>query len=159
VFDLDSTRLAALASGHTSLVSVAERPADGWPHRLDRLRAKVAAGADLVFLNHAEAEVTAEFIRQVKRTFPRLTVIASVPIVLSAAGGLRLAAFGGRTGDTGSVSAAQRAHDHALDLIAAGADGIDLSAAAGEGETAAALDALRDVGAGLCLAVGTASTH
>jgi 5,10-methylenetetrahydrofolate reductase len=157
VFDLDSTRLAALASRHTALVSVAERPADNWPHRLDRLRAKVAAGADLVFLNHAEIEATTEFIRQVKQTLPRLTVIASVPIVLSAAGSLRLAAFGGRTRDAGPADAAQRAHDHALDLLAAGADGIDLSAAAGEGETASALDALRDVGAGLRTAVSAAS--
>ncbi|MGA1835954.1 hypothetical protein VD659_03380 [Herbiconiux sp. 11R-BC] len=153
VFDLDSTRLAALATRRSSLVAVAERPTREWPHRLDRLRAKVAAGADMVILNHAPAEQAAEFIRSAKQAFPLLVVIASVPVVLSAEGRRRLAAFGGGTLESGNVGAAERAHDHAIGLLSAGADGIDLSAAAGADETRLALDALHDVGGALRAAV------
>lgn len=54
VFDLDSTRLAALARNTGLLVSVAESPlSPPMQHRAERLAHKARAGAQVCFINHS----------------------------------------------------------------------------------------------------------
>ncbi|MCU1482400.1 MAG: hypothetical protein JWQ19_3186 [Subtercola sp.] len=68
VFDLDSTRVAALARASGHLVSVGEAPATPpTNHRAARLREKVKAGADLAFVNHCGGAGPVErFIAEVR---------------------------------------------------------------------------------------------
>lgn len=67
VFDLDSTRVAALARAAGHLVSVAEAPATPpVGRRPERLREKFAAGAEVCFVNHAGGVAPVrDFIEQV----------------------------------------------------------------------------------------------
>ncbi|UFS61028.1 methylenetetrahydrofolate reductase C-terminal domain-containing protein [Subtercola endophyticus] len=68
VFDLDSTRVAALARASGHLVSVGEAPATPpTTHRAARLIEKVKAGADLAFVNHCGGAGPVErFIAEVR---------------------------------------------------------------------------------------------
>ena len=84
VFDLDSTRLAALARSQGHLVSVAESPAtppiEARPHRLTE---KVKAGADVCFVNHCGgAEVVDDFISAIDAAQRPSAFIPCVPIVV-----------------------------------------------------------------------------
>ena len=84
VFDLDSTRLAALARTRGHLVSVGESPATPpTDRRPERLAEKVRAGADVCFVNHCgPAEVVAEFIERIDPAARPVAFIACIPVVL-----------------------------------------------------------------------------
>lgn len=87
VFDLDSTRLAALATSFGHLVSVAEAPAAPPIHlRPVRLIEKVKAGAEVCFVNHCgPAARVEEFIRRTRQLdVPdgRPQFVACVPVVI-----------------------------------------------------------------------------
>ncbi|WP_201276648.1 methylenetetrahydrofolate reductase C-terminal domain-containing protein [Marisediminicola senii] len=85
VFDLDSTRLAALAADAGHLVSVAESPASvPVDRRADRLAEKARAGAEVCFVNHCGgAGAVAAFIARVGGLSARpLRYIPCVPVVV-----------------------------------------------------------------------------
>ena len=93
VFDLDATRLAALARAAGLLVSVAESPCAPPAHRRPaRLAEKVRAGAQVCVVNHAGGRApVAEFVA----AGPDIPYIACVPLVLGPAQARLLAAFPG----------------------------------------------------------------
>jgi len=161
VFDLDSTRLAALAASTGMLVSAAESPsAPPRERRPARMAAKAAAGAHVCFVNHAaEPGEVEDFVGALRALSPGVRCIVCVPLVVSPAGIERLAAFvpdaivpvatiaATYTDDPvgGAVRTAVATASALLEVD--GVDGIDLSAAAGPGEE------LRVAGA-LALAAG-----
>lgn len=148
VFDLDSTRLASLASSTGMMVSVAESPsAPPRDRRPARMAAKAAAGAHVCFVNHAaEPGEVEEFVGALKALTPGVRCLVCVPLVLSEAGVERLASFvPGAVVPVGALAATvtgdpvggavRHAVAHATALLdVEGVDGIDLSAAAGPGE-------------------------
>ncbi|QJU54035.1 methylenetetrahydrofolate reductase C-terminal domain-containing protein [Herbiconiux sp. KACC 21604] len=84
VFDLDSTRVAALARRAGHLVSVGESPTTP-PHdrRAARLAEKVRAGAEICFVNHAGgAEPVRRFIAESRDAGAAPGFIACVPMVV-----------------------------------------------------------------------------
>jgi methylenetetrahydrofolate reductase (NADPH) len=85
VFDLDSTRLAALARASGVLVSVAESPvAIPMKERAFRLVQKVKAGANLCFINHSGgAENYGHFISDVRAHGVDLPFIAGLAVATS----------------------------------------------------------------------------
>jgi 5,10-methylenetetrahydrofolate reductase len=86
VFDLDSSRLAALARRRGHLVSVAEAPASP-PVELRpfRLAEKVRAGADVCFLNHCgPVAAVVDFLERVEPATGPSHFVACVPVVLDA---------------------------------------------------------------------------
>ncbi|HWI74753.1 MAG TPA: methylenetetrahydrofolate reductase C-terminal domain-containing protein [Baekduia sp.] len=148
VFDLDSTRLASLASGTGMVVSVAESPsAPPRGRRPARMAAKAAAGAQVCFVNHAaEPGEVEDFVGALRELTPGVRCVVCVPLVLSEAGVERLAAFvPGAVVPVGALAATvaddpvggavRAAVSQATALLEVdGVDGIDLSAAAGPGE-------------------------
>lgn len=84
VFDLDSTRLAALAAEFGHLVSVAEAPAAPPVElRPARLAEKVKAGATVCFVNHCgPAQVVADFIAEVPAAARPVAYLACIPVVV-----------------------------------------------------------------------------
>ncbi len=95
VFDLDSTRLAALARGAGFIVSVAESPASPpIERRADRLAEKYRAGADVCFVNHCgDAPAVARFVRQARQRGADMRFLACVPVVIDAGSAALLASF------------------------------------------------------------------
>ncbi len=85
VFDLDSTRLAALAHTVGVLVSVAESPAAiPTSERAFRLAQKVKAGANICFINHSgEAENYGNFIDAVRAHDVAIPFIAGLAVATS----------------------------------------------------------------------------
>jgi methylenetetrahydrofolate reductase (NADPH) len=86
VFDLDGTRLAALAAAHGLSVAVPESPAAA-PQRLrpGRLLHKQRAGAHLVVLNHlGSAEQVAGFVSSAREIGMTLPVVAAVAVYTDA---------------------------------------------------------------------------
>jgi 5,10-methylenetetrahydrofolate reductase len=148
VFDLDSTRLAALAAGSGMVVSVAESPsAPPRERRPARMAAKAAAGAHVCFVNHAaEPGEVEDFVAALHELAPGVRCVVCVPLVVSEAGLERIAAFvpgavvplatmaaaGGRDPVGSAVRVAVGTAERLLAIE--GVDGIDLSAAAGPGE-------------------------
>ncbi|MET3804337.1 5,10-methylenetetrahydrofolate reductase [Nakamurella sp. UYEF19] len=95
VFDLDSTRLAALARTLGHLVSVAESPASP-PAALRpaRLAEKVRAGADVCFVNHCgPASAVRSFVEAVPEDSRPAHFIACVPVVVDAGSAALLRSF------------------------------------------------------------------
>jgi 5,10-methylenetetrahydrofolate reductase len=84
VFDLDSTRLAALAAADGHLVSVAEAPTSPpVGKRAARLREKVLAGADVCFVNHAGGdEPVRRFIEETREAGVDPAFIPCIPMVI-----------------------------------------------------------------------------
>lgn len=95
VFDLDSTRAAALARTAGHLVSVAEAPATPpVGRRAARLLEKERAGAEICFVNHAGGvEPVAEFIASARELGSTLGFIPCIPIVLDHASAELLTSF------------------------------------------------------------------
>jgi methylenetetrahydrofolate reductase (NADPH) len=83
VFDLDSTRLAALARRSGVLVSVAESPlAVPISDRPQRLAQKVRAGAHVCFVNHAgSGQAVGDFVAQAKSLGADVPFIACVVVI------------------------------------------------------------------------------
>jgi 5,10-methylenetetrahydrofolate reductase len=155
VFDLDGTRLAALAAGFGMVVSVAEAPAvppvDQRPRRLAH---KAACGARVCFVDHCGGpEAVAAFVAEARELDDTVRFIACVPVATSSAALARLRAFArhGLPAATvtaldapdpvgAGVRAAIAAAEALLDID--GIDGVDLSAPAGPGEELAVAAAL-----------------
>jgi len=87
VFDLDATRLTALASAQGLAVSVAATPGapPGPTDRARRLAEKVRAGAGLVLVDDADPEVLAELADALAATGHAVPLVASVPVLTSVA--------------------------------------------------------------------------
>lgn len=95
VFDLDSTRLAALARSAGHLVSVAESPATPpVAARPARLGEKVKAGADVCFVNHCGgADAVADFIAAITPSQRPGAFLPCVPVVLDGGSAALLQSF------------------------------------------------------------------
>lgn len=95
VFDLDSTRLAALAQAAGVLVSVAESPAAiPTSERPYRLVQKIRAGANLCFINHSgEAQNYGSFIEAVNAHEVDIPFIAGLAVATSAASAKAIQGF------------------------------------------------------------------
>jgi len=159
VFDLDATRLAALARAAGLLVSVAESPcAPPAARRPARLAEKVRAGAQVCVVNHAGGRAAvAEFVA----AGPDIPYIACVPVVLGPAQARLLAAFPGlvlppgfldrileaRDPVVAGIDAAVRLAEELLDVP--GVRGVDLGAVPVKGDEDATCRALATVGRAL----------
>jgi 5,10-methylenetetrahydrofolate reductase len=160
VFDLDSTRLVALARATGLLCSVAENPvAPPLAGRPARLAEKVRAGARVCFVNHAgTAETVDAFIAAADEAgADEVAYLVCVPLVCSAASLALLGTFTGLVLPPGFTERIGEARDPAV----AGIDeavgfaaavlalprvaGINVSLAVPPGEEAAALNAATDV--------------
>ncbi len=84
VFDLDSTRTAALARAVGHLVSVGESPATPpTERRPSRLLEKMHAGAEVCFVNHAGgAGPVREFVERSQELGVTMAFVACVPVVV-----------------------------------------------------------------------------
>lgn len=85
VFDLDSTRLAALARRSGVLVSVAESPTvNPIAGRPQRLAQKVRAGAQVCFVNHAgSGQAVGDFVAHSRSLGADVPFIAGVAVITS----------------------------------------------------------------------------
>jgi methylenetetrahydrofolate reductase (NADPH) len=147
VFDLDSTRLAALAAGFGMVVSVAEAP-DAPPveERPRRLAHKVACGARVCFVDHCGGPAAVEeFVAAARALDDSVRFIVCVPVATSSAALARLRAFARRGLPQATTDAVDQpdpvgagvraAVAVAEDMLAIdGVIGVDLSAPAGPGE-------------------------
>ena len=163
VFDLDSTRLAALASDAGHLVSVAESPcAPPTSRRAERLAEKVRAGADVCFVNHAGgAAPVAAFIREAQDHGAAVAFIPCVPLVVDVASARLLQSFTTLVLPTGYLERILEASDPFAEGVAAAVDlsqrllaidgvrGVNLSGGAGPGGALRFAEALAEVGATL----------
>jgi 5,10-methylenetetrahydrofolate reductase len=156
VFDLDSTRLAALAAAAGHLVAVAEAPAaPPVERRPDRLVQKLAAGAEVCFVDHCGGlQPVLRFIEAVRESGADPRFVACVPVVASIDSAAMLAAFpalvlpdGYLEGILAAPDARRAGEDAAVrlaeQLLEAGV-GVDLSGGAGrEGHVAYAETVVR----------------
>jgi methylenetetrahydrofolate reductase (NADPH) len=171
VFDLDSTELAALAAGRGLTVSVAESPlAPPVAARPARLAAKAAAGAAVGIVNHTgDAQVVGDFVAAVRATgggsgpggpggpAAAMTLLACVPVVVSAASAAQLRTFTGLVTPPGLLDRVLAADDpweagvaeavaFAQAVLARpGVDGVDLSGVSGAGEEPVLARAMSEV--------------
>ncbi|MFP7761071.1 methylenetetrahydrofolate reductase C-terminal domain-containing protein [Marisediminicola sp. LYQ85] len=163
VFDLDSTRLAAVARAAGHLVSVGESPATPpMDRRAERLREKERAGAEVCFVNHAGGvEPVRAFIAEARALGSGLRFIACVPIVVDVESAALLASFPSLVLPPGyldgifaadsptaaGISAAIELSRRLLDVD--GVAGVNLSGGGGAGGELRFADALAEVGSAL----------
>ncbi|MCU1477586.1 MAG: hypothetical protein JWQ64_2279 [Subtercola sp.] len=168
VFDLDSTRVAALAADAGLLVSVGEAPATPpTARRAARLVEKQKAGATVAFVNHSGGAVpVARFIAEVRRLeheegLAELGFIACVPMVVDRGSAELLATFttlvlpegylerilGARDVYAEGVAAAIELSEELLAL--GGVVGVNLSGGPAEGREAFFAEALARVASGI----------
>lgn len=97
VFDLDSTRLAALSRRAGLFTAVAEQPAaPPVSYRPARLAMKVAAGAQACFLNLCGGvDAVRTFVTEARNAGAPVPIIAGVPILVSPDAVARIAALPG----------------------------------------------------------------
>jgi methylenetetrahydrofolate reductase (NADPH) len=160
VFDLDSPRLVALATGRGMLISVAEAPsAPPVDERPARAALKAQAGADVCFVAPGSSPgAVAEFVARASELAPGMRFIANVPLAASVAGLRRLSkttagelswetnlAVCDRDPVGAAVRAAVQCSEELLEID--GICGVSLSAAGGPGEEL-------QVAAALALAAG-----
>ncbi|AUG29044.1 methylenetetrahydrofolate reductase C-terminal domain-containing protein [Microbacterium hominis] len=107
VFDLDSTRVAALARRAGLFVAVAEQPAaPPIDYRPVRLALKARAGAELAILNLCgDLSDLVRFAGALAATGAAIPLVASVPVITSRSAALRLAALPGVRLPSGLVTA------------------------------------------------------
>lgn len=148
VFDLDSTRLAAMAARMGLLTAVAENPvAPEVAHRPRRLSSKISAGAQVAFLNHpGSPEVVTRFVADLDALGRVVPLIVCVPLVVSPGGLSRLSTFTALALPEGFVRVIVDSADpyregvrQAVEFARAvlginGVIGVNLSAVAGAGE-------------------------
>ncbi|WP_301182460.1 methylenetetrahydrofolate reductase C-terminal domain-containing protein [Subtercola boreus] len=173
VFDLDSTRVAALARAAGHLVSVGDSPATPpVGERAARLVEKERAGAEIAFVNHAGGvEPVASFIRDVRRHEEAaglrvrgtggLGFVGCVPVVVDRGSAELLATFttlvlpegylerilGARDVYAEGVAAAIEFSQGLLEL--SGMIGVNLSGGATPGREGHFADALARISAGI----------
>ncbi|WP_375401349.1 methylenetetrahydrofolate reductase C-terminal domain-containing protein [uncultured Amnibacterium sp.] len=144
VFDLDSTELAALAAAAGHLVAVAESPTvPPASNRPGRLVQKLAAGAEVCFVDHAGgAEPVRAFSAAARDAGADCAFIACVPLVVDAASAALLQSFTALVLPQGFLAGIMSAADPftagieaavrlSAELLEAGVDGIDLSGGSG----------------------------
>jgi 5,10-methylenetetrahydrofolate reductase len=151
VFDLDGTRLAALAAGRGLAVGVPESP-EAAPRQLrpGRLVEKQRAGAQVAVLNHAGSpETVARFVARARELGLTIPVVAGVAVYTDAAGARVLQGFPGLHLDDARVERVLAAGDvreagieaaveEARALLAVpGVSGVNLS---GRGSSSSELD-------------------
>lgn len=147
VFDLDSTELAALAADAGHLVAVAESPSvPPAAKRPGRLVQKLAAGAEVCFVDHAGgADAVRRFSAAVRDLGGSCRFIACVPLVVDGASAALLQSFTALVLPDGFLAGIAAAPDPFTagveaavrlsgDLLEAGVDGIDLSGGSGGGD-------------------------
>ncbi|MCW0212827.1 MAG: methylenetetrahydrofolate reductase C-terminal domain-containing protein [Pseudonocardia sp.] len=165
VFDLDSTRLAALARATGVPVSVAEAPA-GPPRerRPARLVEKVRAGADVAVVDHCGgAGPVADFVAETRELLraaglPDVPFVACLPVVLDRRSAELISAFSGFAAPPGYLQDIVDARDPAAAGVAAavslgsallhlpGVRGVDLSGVPVPGEELTTARALATIG-------------
>jgi 5,10-methylenetetrahydrofolate reductase len=113
VFDLDGTRLAALAASHGLAVAVPESPAAEPRHlRPGRLLHKQRAGAHLAVLNHlGGVEEVTRFVSAARSLGMTLPVVAAVAVYTDAGSAEVLATLPGLELDRDRVRRVQDARD------------------------------------------------
>ena len=160
VFDLDSTRVAALAARAGLLTSVAESPsAPPTRHRARRLSDKLAVGAEVCFVNHCGGvDAVRSFVDEVHGLGADPFFLPCVPIVLDVASARLLASFPGLVLPEGYLDAILTAPDPWEAGIRAavglseqlltieGVSGVNLSGGGGPGESARHAGALAEIG-------------
>ena len=155
VFDLDCVDLVALARGyarsvgrHASFCSVAHAPAAPPRHmRLQRVLAKISAGADAVFIDHCGGpRCVASAVTALRGAGFTGVVLACVPVVTSQAAAELIASFAGDRLPPGYLEAIGTARDPVTAGIEAattlakamlatdGVDGVNLSGGTRPGE-------------------------
>ena len=163
VFDLDSTRLAALARRQGHLVSVGESPATPpLSARPGRLGQKVRAGADVCFVNHCGgAEVVADFVAALPPAQRPGAYIACVPVVVDVPSAALLASFPSLVLPPGYLDRILTADDPCAEGIRAAIDlseqmlaipgvrGVNLSGGPAQGGEVHFAGALAEIGAAL----------
>ena len=153
VFDLDGTRLAALAAAAGLVASVPEAPeAKPIALRPERVAQKERAGARLCVLNHVRRPATVDrFVTEARRRGATLPFVAGVAVYTDERSARVLQAFPGLNLDDAAVEAVLRAPDPVAAGIATavaearallgipGVVGVNLSGlASGRGEEAGA---------------------
>lgn len=147
VFDLDSTRLVAMAAEAGLPASVAENPvAPPVDERPARLAEKVRAGATACFVNHTTGpEAVRAFVTAARAAGADVPFVACVPVVLDLASAKVLRSFTGLVLPPGYVDGILSAADPfkagvaaAVDLAVSllevpGVRGVNLSGAPGPG--------------------------
>ena len=160
VFDLDATRLAALARAAGHLVSVGESPlSPPVERRASRLAEKVAAGAELCFVNHAGGvDPVRAFIASCRALDPEIGFIPCVPVVVDAGSAELLLSFTSLALPAGYLDGILAAPDMRSAGIAAAVDlsarfleldgvvGVNLSGGGAFGEEIAIAEALAEIG-------------
>jgi 5,10-methylenetetrahydrofolate reductase len=160
VFDLDSTRVAALAVHAGLLTSVAESPsAPPTGHRARRLTAKLSVGAEVCFVNHCGGlDAVRSFVDEVHELGADPFFLPCVPIVLDVASATLLASFPGLVLPEGHLEAILTAPDPREAGIRAavglseqlltveGVAGVNLSGGGGPGEGLRHAAALAEIG-------------
>ncbi len=163
VFDLDSTRLAALARSAGHLVSVGESPAaPPLAARPTRLGEKVKAGADVCFVNHCGgADLVADFIAALAPPLRPGAFLPCVPVVVDAGSAALLQSFPSLVLPPGFLDRILTAADPYAEGIAAaielsqqmlavpGVRGVNLSGGPALGGEVHFAAALADIGAAL----------
>lgn len=169
VFDLDSTRLAALARAAGHLVSVAESPcAPPVSRRAARLAEKAKAGAEVCFVNHAGgAGPVASFVREAQDHGAALAYLPCVPVVIDAASARLLESFTTLVLPPGYLGRILRARDPFAEGVRAavelshellaldGVRGVNLSGGAGPDGAERFAEALAAIGTELAPTIAT----
>jgi len=123
VFDLDGTRLAALAASIGLSVAVAETITAPPRHlRAARLAHKQRAGAAVAVLNHAAVTSVAQFMAAAARAGVTIPVIAAVAVFTDAMSADALSALPGLELDPAAVRRVLDAPDPVAAGLAAAAD-------------------------------------
>jgi 5,10-methylenetetrahydrofolate reductase len=160
VFDLDGTRLAALAAAIGVPTAVAESPtAPPLPVRPERLVQKQHAGAGAAVLNHVgSASAVAAFLAGARRAGLSIPVIASVAVYTDARSAAVLTALPGLDLDASTVESVLTAPDPVAAGIAAavrealallsveGVHGVNLSGMASDRGTTFAAEVQAEIG-------------
>jgi len=163
VFDLDSLRLVELARTYGLRVSVAASPAAA-PRELRpaRLATKVAAGAQMCFVNHSGGPRTVEnFIEASRHAGVEIPFVPCIPVTADRESLAALAALPGTQVDSAAVREAggQRptdAIDIAIDasrmmLAVPGVIGVNLSGSASSGSDVESARIMAAIGTGIRL--------
>ncbi len=160
VFDLDGTRLAALAAAIGLPVAVAETPAAP-PTRVRprRLVQKQLAGAGIAVINHVpSASVARDFVNAARAAGLSIPVVASVAVYTDDRSAAALTALPGVELDYGAVRAVLAARDpvaagieravaDAMELLAVeGVSGVNLSGMASSRGIAFAAEVQAEIG-------------
>ncbi|RZS82686.1 methylene-tetrahydrofolate reductase-like protein [Motilibacter rhizosphaerae] len=149
VFDLDSTRLAAVAAQTGLLVSVAESAAaPPREQRAERLAEKVRAGAAVCFVNLCDGPAAVgEFVAAATDAGAHVPFVACLAVAFDAGSAAALQRFPGSVRPAYGVAEAVRLAEAYLDVP--GVRGVDLTAVPAPGRELETAGALAEIGRAL----------